>query len=96
MGFADPRKWSDAAISVLVCDDGAIGRRQLTVALEASDHIEVVAEADGGELALAEAVEVDARRGVDGPRPAGAGRRAAHRLHRRAGAGRPVRGHVRS
>jgi DNA-binding NarL/FixJ family response regulator len=57
MGFADPRKWSDAAISVLVCDDGAIGRRQLTVALEASDHIEVVAEADGGELALAEAVE---------------------------------------
>ena len=55
--FADPGKWSDATISVLVCDDGAIGRRQLTVALEASPHIEVVAEADGGETALAEAIE---------------------------------------
>jgi DNA-binding NarL/FixJ family response regulator len=55
--FADPRKWSNATISVLVCDDGAIGRRQLTVALESSEHIEVVAEADGGETALAEAIE---------------------------------------
>ncbi len=55
--FANPLKWSDAAISVLVCDDGAIGRRQLTVALESCDHIEVVAEADGGESALAESIE---------------------------------------
>ena len=55
--FADPRKWSDATISVLVCDDGAVGRRQLTVALEACDHIEVVAEADGGDAALSEALE---------------------------------------
>jgi DNA-binding NarL/FixJ family response regulator len=55
--YADPDKWSDASISVLVCDDGAIGRRLLTVALEQDPHIEVVAEADGGETALAEAVE---------------------------------------
>ena len=55
--YADPHKWSDASISVLVCDDGAIGRRLLIVALEQDPHIEVVAEADGGETALAEAVE---------------------------------------
>ncbi len=55
--YADPDKWSDASISVLVCDAGAIGRRQLTVALESSPHIEVVAEADGGETALAEALD---------------------------------------
>ncbi len=55
LGSAD--KWSDATISVLVCDDAALGRRMLTVALEACDHIEVVAEAADGDVALSEAVQ---------------------------------------
>jgi DNA-binding NarL/FixJ family response regulator len=55
--FGSPDKWSDATISVLVCDDAALARRQLTVALESSDHIEVVAEAADGDTALAEAIE---------------------------------------
>ena len=55
--FGRVDKWSDSTISVLVCDDGALGRRQLTVALEASDHIEVVAEADDADTALAEIIE---------------------------------------
>jgi DNA-binding NarL/FixJ family response regulator len=57
MGFGSPTKWSGAAISVLVCDDGALSRRQLTVALEQSELIEVVAEAGDGDTALAEAIE---------------------------------------
>jgi len=55
--FGAGDKWSDATISVLVCDDAALARRQLTVALEASDHIEVMAEAADVDTALAEAVE---------------------------------------
>ena len=55
--FGSPDKWSDATISVLVCDDAALARRQFTVALEASDHIEVVAEAADTDTALAEAIE---------------------------------------
>ena len=55
--FGSTDKWSDATISVLVCDDAALARRQLTVALESSDHIEVVAEAADGDTALAEAIE---------------------------------------
>ncbi len=55
--FGSTDKWSDATISVLVCDDAALARRQLTVALESSDHIEVVAEAADGDSALAEAIE---------------------------------------
>jgi DNA-binding NarL/FixJ family response regulator len=55
--FGAPDKWSDATISVLICDDAALSRRQLTVALEASDHIEVVAEAADVETALAESLE---------------------------------------
>jgi two-component system response regulator DesR len=55
--FGTTDKWSDAVISVLVCDDAALSRRQLTVALEESDHIEVVAEAADGDTALAEAIE---------------------------------------
>ena len=55
--FGAPDKWSDATVSVLVCDDAALARRQLTVALEASDHIEVMSEAADVETALAEAVE---------------------------------------
>jgi DNA-binding NarL/FixJ family response regulator len=54
--FGSTDKWSDATISVLVCDDAALARRQLTVALESSDHIEVVAEAADGDMALAEAI----------------------------------------
>lgn len=55
--FGSTDKWSDATISVLVCDDAALARRQLTVALESSDHIEVVAEAADGDTTLAEAIE---------------------------------------
>ncbi len=55
--FGTASKWSDATISVLICDDAALSRRQLTVALESSDHIEVMAEAAEPESALAEAVE---------------------------------------
>jgi DNA-binding NarL/FixJ family response regulator len=57
VAFATPSKWSDATISVLVCDDGALGRRQVVVALEASERIEVIAEAADGDTALAEALE---------------------------------------
>jgi len=55
--FGARDKWSDATVSVLVCDDAALARRQLTVALEASDHIEVMAEAADSDTALAEAIE---------------------------------------
>jgi DNA-binding NarL/FixJ family response regulator len=55
--FGTRDKWSDATVSVLVCDDAALARRQLTVALEESDHIEVMAEAADADMALAEAIE---------------------------------------
>lgn len=50
--FVGVRKWSDATISVLVCDDVAYWRRQVTVALESSPSIEVMAELDDGDAVL--------------------------------------------
>jgi len=40
-------------VSVLVCDESAVARRRLMVALETSPEIEVVAEADDAEAVLA-------------------------------------------
>jgi DNA-binding NarL/FixJ family response regulator len=56
--FGPVRKWSDATITVLVCDDGALVRRHLIVALEASPDIEVVAEVADVDTALAEVAVV--------------------------------------
>lgn len=50
-------KWSESVVSVLVCDESAIERRRLMVALERSPEIEVVAEADDGEVVLAQVQE---------------------------------------
>ena len=51
------QKWSDATISVLVCDDVAHWRRLLTVALQVSPSIEVMAEIDDGDAVLAQVAE---------------------------------------
>jgi len=53
----DVEKWSDATISVLVCDDVAHWRRLLTVALETSPAIEVMAEVDDGDAVLGQVSE---------------------------------------
>jgi len=45
-------------ISVLIADDQALFRRGLYVVLGTEDHIEVVAEAENGEEAVAKAVEL--------------------------------------
>ena len=50
-------KWSESIVSVLVCDESAIERRRLMVALERSPEIEVIAEADDGEVVLAQIQE---------------------------------------
>src|SRR3546814_2434228 len=44
-------------IRVMICDDHALFRRGLIMVLEAEDDIEVVAEAEDGEDAIAKAVE---------------------------------------
>ena len=93
--FGSTNKWSDATISVLVCDDAALARRQLTVALEASDHIEVVAEAADGDTALAEAIESTPDVIWMGLHLGGLAGVRLHRLDPRAGAGGPLRGHLR-
>ncbi|MGZ4683206.1 MAG: response regulator transcription factor [Acidimicrobiales bacterium] len=55
--FVQATKWSESMVSVLVCDESAIERRRLMVALETSPDIEVVAEADDAELVLAQVQE---------------------------------------
>jgi DNA-binding NarL/FixJ family response regulator len=50
-------RWSESVVSVLVCDESAIERRRLMVALETSPDIEVVAEADDAEVVLAQVQE---------------------------------------
>jgi DNA-binding NarL/FixJ family response regulator len=47
--FVGVDKWTESAVSVLVCDDVAYWRRRLTAALEVSPWIEVMAEVDDGD-----------------------------------------------
>jgi DNA-binding NarL/FixJ family response regulator len=46
------RKWHDATLHVLVCDEFSLFRRQLVLALEAAPDIEIVGEAGDSEAAL--------------------------------------------
>ncbi len=55
--FVQVTRWSESIVSVLVCNESAIERRRLMVALERSPEIEVVAEADDGEAVLAQVQE---------------------------------------
>jgi DNA-binding NarL/FixJ family response regulator len=55
--FVQTTKWSESIVSVLVCDESAVERRRLMVALERSPEIEVIAEADDGEVVLAQVQE---------------------------------------
>lgn len=45
------RKWHDSVLRVLVCDESALFRRHLVLALEATDDIEVVGEAPDADVA---------------------------------------------
>jgi DNA-binding NarL/FixJ family response regulator len=45
------RKWHDGVIRVLVCDESALFRRHLVLALEATDDLEVVGEAPDADVA---------------------------------------------
>ncbi len=55
--FVQATKWSESVVSVLVCDESAVERRRLMVALETSPDIEVIAEADDVELVVAQVQE---------------------------------------
>jgi len=55
--FVQATKWSDSMVSVLVCDESAVERRRLMVALETSPDIEVIAEADDAETLVAQVQE---------------------------------------
>jgi DNA-binding NarL/FixJ family response regulator len=50
-------RWSESVVTVLVCDESAVDRRRLVVALERSTGIEVVGEADDAEVVLAQVQE---------------------------------------
>ena len=76
-------------VSVLVCDESAVERRQLMVALEASPDIEVIAEADDAETLVAQVQETAPDVVWLDLRLAGVGGRAADRLDPRGGAHRP-------
>lgn len=56
--FLPEFQWSDDPIRVLVCDDHALFRRRLVVALEHEPDIEVLGEADAGPEAMTLAADL--------------------------------------
>jgi DNA-binding NarL/FixJ family response regulator len=51
------RKWHDDIVRVLVCDESALFRRRMVIALEADSRIEVVAEAPDSDVARGAALQ---------------------------------------